>query len=367
MSKNIYSPHNVISIVSQLPPEVNGIGDYAFYLAEKLKSDFELETLFIRTEPSFSDTRQNQFKEELLPEKTSLALCHALEKYKPQCIILHYVGYAYSTRGCPFWLVNGIEQWKKSNPAVKVVTVFHELYASGKIWQSAFWLHIFQRQLVFRILRLSSGAITNTQITHNILTSGRDYIEDLLVIPVFSNAGEPRHMPDFKRRDNQLIIFGSEAKRNEIYSNSMASLLKWSDDLNIKKIIEIGPLRNEKVDGIRDLEIVQLGILSPSEISDILIQSKYGLLQYPLALLSKSGIFASYASHGVVPIVLGKHFMNYESDGIKSGIHYLYDAVSGIDNEGISKNIFEWYQGHHLGYLAARVFELIKKQEGVKD
>jgi hypothetical protein len=352
------APYKVVSIVSQLPPQVNGVGDYAFYLAEKLQSDFGVETIFIRSDAS-SGKSQAKFKEILLGEKNKTKLGDLLDSIQAECILLHYVGYAYSSRGCPFWLVQGLEAWKKRRSTVKVITVFHELYANGKLWESAFWFHFFQKNIVRRLLNLSSSAICNSEVTETILLNF-DKKMKVHTIPVFSNIGETSHLPDFKLREDVFILFGSAAKRTEVYAHSMPALHSWAEKLKIRKIIEIGPLRIEKLKGAESLEIIELGVLSPSEVMDVFKGAKYGLLQYPLALLSKSGIFAAYAAHGVVPVIVGKHFMNFESNGLKTGIHYLYDLGSDSDQEKVSSSAFKWYQTHNLTHLSSRVFDLIK-------
>ncbi|MFZ4728709.1 MAG: glycosyltransferase family 1 protein, partial [Pseudanabaena sp.] len=75
-----------------------------------------------------------------------------LEGDRTSPVLLHYVGYGYAKRGCPVWLVDGIQRWKNLYPDRLLVTMFHELHASGTPpWTSSFWLSPLQKNLVTRL------------------------------------------------------------------------------------------------------------------------------------------------------------------------------------------------------------------------
>src|SRR5688572_2399723 len=74
-------------------------------------------------------------------------------------IVLHYVGYGYSPRGCPVWLLSKLEKYlAETNYAL--ITIFHEIYATGPPWRSSFWLSPIQRWLAGKFLDMSRAAIT---------------------------------------------------------------------------------------------------------------------------------------------------------------------------------------------------------------
>jgi hypothetical protein len=50
--------------------------------------------------------------------------------------------------------------WSRRAGRVPLLTIFHELYATGRPWQGAFWYPHFQKQIARSILNLSSAAIT---------------------------------------------------------------------------------------------------------------------------------------------------------------------------------------------------------------
>jgi hypothetical protein len=75
---------------------------------------------------------------------------------------------------------------------VLLVAIFHELYASGRPWQSAFWLSPLQKHIARSILNLSSLAITPTDLYRKRLSRFRkDSAIKITTMPVFSNVGEP--------------------------------------------------------------------------------------------------------------------------------------------------------------------------------
>ncbi|HYX18488.1 MAG TPA: hypothetical protein VE944_29820 [Nostoc sp.] len=79
-------------------------------------------------------------------------------------ILLYYVGYGYAQRGCPVWLVDGLERWKNLFPKRSLVTMFHEISASVPPWTSAFWLSSLQRSLAARLAQMSDRCITSKQL-----------------------------------------------------------------------------------------------------------------------------------------------------------------------------------------------------------
>src|SRR4051812_13750976 len=101
----------LIQIVPDLPPAINGLGDQASLLAEELERAHGINTQFIvcRHREAMPD---RQFPVANLKERTAQALLQTLNKLgsNDAVVVLHYVGYGYSSRGCPFWLLEGLHQ-----------------------------------------------------------------------------------------------------------------------------------------------------------------------------------------------------------------------------------------------------------------
>jgi hypothetical protein len=133
----------VIQIVPRLPPNTDGIGDYALNLGHELKRAYGIETNFIVGDSEWNGGKEvGGFITRKIHSSGSL-LAFLLNDPRGEqlqanpIILLHYVGYGYAKRGCPFWLVEGLKSCKKKMPQMRLVTMFHELYAFGPPWTSA--------------------------------------------------------------------------------------------------------------------------------------------------------------------------------------------------------------------------------------
>src|SRR5438034_3528340 len=161
----------IIQIVPKLPPSISGVGDYAYLLARELRAAQGIHTRFIVCDPSWEgakdyhgfsvsrmDTRQ---PDELERHINALGMSAT--------VVLQYVGYGYEKRGCPLWLVRGLESWKRRHPGCRLLVMFHELYASGPPWRSSFWTSPVQRALVKSLALLSDHCVTNLHASMHVL------------------------------------------------------------------------------------------------------------------------------------------------------------------------------------------------------
>ena len=79
-------------------------------------------------------------------------------------LIVHYSGYGYEPRGLCGWLNRELADARaRLGPRLRIVVMFHELYASGPPWRSAFWLGGRQARIAAELAALSEAALTNTQ------------------------------------------------------------------------------------------------------------------------------------------------------------------------------------------------------------
>ena len=154
----------IIQIVPKLPPAIDGLGDYALNIARQLYKDFGVRTHFVVGDPAWVGAEEIEgcpvSKVKTRSASNLLALLLNVNA-PPRVVLLHYVGYGYAKRGCPFWLVKGLENWKRNTNNAQLVTMFHELYAFGPPWTSSFWLSVFQRNLVERLVQLSDHCVTS--------------------------------------------------------------------------------------------------------------------------------------------------------------------------------------------------------------
>lgn len=351
----------IISIVPRLPPAIDGVGDYALCLARQLRSDFNIETIFLLGNLA---TKNNSFLEnfqsEIITDRSADSLFFMLKKYSHDLneltiVLLHYSGYGYAKRGCPNWLIDGLKKWKQEVVNVRLLTMFHELYHEFKSpFKSGSWLSFSQRKLVAHLSQISDFYITNRQEyakkLHKLSLNKQSIIP---VLPVFSNVGEPnKNILPLSERQPRLIVFGQRRTKLRVYQESSASIIKTCHFLNIQEIWDIGESTGLNLSSIGGVPIAEIGRLSASEISVILLNSVAGFLNYNTSYLAKSGIFAAYCAHGLLPV--SYRCSALPVDGISAGKHYWIPEESKPvpknleELQSIADNAYTWYQTHSL-------------------
>jgi hypothetical protein len=345
---------NVYSIVPRLPPAIDGVGDYALNLARQLRKDFNIQTHFIVGNPTWSGESEIEgFAVSQIRDRTANNLVELLSGDRTSPILLHYVGYGYAQRGCPVWLVDGLQRWKSSFPNRLLVTMFHELYASGAPWTSSFWLSSLQKNLAARLTKLSDRCITSKQLYADMISQlSQGKHQQVPALPVFSNIGEPEKPPlALSHRQQQLVVFGGIAKRTRVYQDCQTTLEYVCHSLNIQKILDIGTPTEITPTSIGKIPVLELGQQPANKVSDILADSVAGFCDYNPDYLAKSTIFAAYCAHGLLPInAKDSRFVN---DGIRLSEHYWVpnpnnDLLDDFDIQAIANNAYLWYLTHSI-------------------
>lgn len=274
----------ILQIIPFLPPPPEGVGTHALLLAGALRSRFGIESSFVAAST--------------LPEKTPDALRAALAGAAPPgtTAILHYVGYGYHPRGCPDWLVEGLEGWEG-----RLVTSFHEVWATGPPWTSSFWLSPRQRRLAGRLARRSDGLLTSMALYRARLlrhTPGREVV----VMPVVSTVGEPEQITPLAGRAPRLVLFGGPGTRARAYRHLAADLERACEELGLTEVHDVGPPADGVPETVGGRPVRRLGTLPDAEVSRLLLESMAGYVAYPAPFLAKSSIFAAYCAHGMLPV-----------------------------------------------------------------
>ncbi len=340
----------ITTIVTRLPPAIDGVGDYGLKLALELRDRHNLITKFIVGDPTWvGEAITYGFQVQKIQERNSLVLEKALDS--SEIILLHYVGYGYARRGCPTWLIEGLEAWYQKSPNPYLVTMFHELYANGAIWTSAFWTSPLQQNLFKRVVRLSDRCLTSREdYAKQISQVGKHTQVDQL--PVFSNVGELEHPLHLSQRQRRLVVFGSAGWRCHAYQRSLAALERICGELEITEIIDIGSSVGFDIPLVNQIRVTEAGIRTGEEVSEFLAEAIAGFLDYPTEFLSKSTIFAAYCAHGVLPV--GVFYPNQKSlDGIEVGKNLLLADRQELKldfnlAEAIASNAHIWYKTHSL-------------------
>ena len=235
---------------------------------------------------------------------------------------------------------------------LRLFTIFHELYAIGRPWESAFWASPVQKWIARSILGLSSGAITPTYLYRKQLLrwDGRGAME-IACMPVFSNIGEPGCGPLFRARPAAAAVLGLAGVEDRLYGRYRQQLERVVAAMGIDKVFDIGPRRSPSPRILAGVPVISKGVLPQYEISEILHHARFGLIAYPVDVIGKSGVFAAYVAHGVIPIVFCERRRLAPFDGVEAGRHLL-DGLrldTNIDFNhlaSIQSKSFAWYTSH---------------------
>lgn len=347
---------NLTAIIPRLPPVVDGIGDYALCLARLLRDNLAITTRFIVTDPLWPEMGSVEgFQVSRLTSHSADELIRLLarEPNEVEQVLLHYEGYGYATRGCPVWLVEAVEQWRHASDKRLLVTMFHELYANGPPWTSSFWLSGVQKNLTTRLARRSDYWLTSLERYANVVQemSGREPSEPHH-LAVFSSIGEPQSAVPLKERRRRLVVFGTRGRRIEVYKRSAGDLNRICGALGIEEIVDIGRSVDLDLSSVVDVPVMTCGELEGSEVSELLLDSVAGVIDYPAAMLGKSTIFAAYCCHRVIPIV-ANYGDGRPAEGLEAGAHYWLSSIASehvsiASGQLIADLAFDWYQSHNL-------------------
>lgn len=361
----------IIQVVPKLPPAIDGLGDYALNLARQLRQEFNQETHFVVGDPNWHRERDIEgFPISVLPKRSGAAVLSCLSQMdaSPASVLLHYVGYGYAQRGCPVWLVDGLQRWRTTGVNRFLVTMFHELYAFGPPWTSSFWLSPLQKNLARHLARLSDRILTSRQnYAQSLHTLSRSKHSQISTLPVFSNIGEPDQVSSLAQRERCIVVFGSPSNRRRVYRESWAELQLTCELLGIEEIWDIGSKTGLNLSTVNGVPIRELGERSAAEISGLLLKSLAAFFNYTPEFLAKSTIYAAYCAHGLLPvshvgssvsvdgIIEGKHFWtpHHQTEGLKS-----LESLQAIADQAHA-----WYQTHNLSVQAQTFAALLANNE----
>lgn len=351
-----------LQIVPSPPYIGDGISDYAALLASKLCQDYGIETKFLAFRTDFSiNLEASKFSIAQLPSHNSQALILSVPK-DVDTIILHFSGYPYFDStfkgllgiGTPFWFADALEEIVRSRQ-IKLVVMVHELprLNRGQLYFFGL-LNPIQNIVSKRIVRIADTVLTSSNRYQSILS--RWLGKRVTKVSIFSNIGEPDSISPLLARKRRLVVFGGSA-RSRLYQRNLEAIIQSCKLLGIEEIYDVGPLLELPSLAQSDVNLVQMGFLPENKISELLLTSLAGCMDYsPFpGNLGKSGVYAAYCAHGVVPILT--QYNPSEADGLHMGQHYLtldskLETLTLTDLQKIADGAYQWYQDHSLEKVA---------------
>ena len=246
-------------------------------------------------------------------------------KGNAKSLIVHCSIYEYAHRGLSSWLPEVLEQFALAAPEIPMIMFFHETYAFGPPWRSAFWLCHAQKAIIARLAKLASFIVTNTDHHAKTIAAMIDNSTPIQVLGTPSTIGEPSELSRFEARDAAAIVFGSLGTRQRVY-NVLGSGESMFSSLGVTEILDVG--FGDPEFERTEAPIRRLGLLEAREVSELMLRVRYGLIEYPVYQMAKSSVVAAYFAHGNTVINVSRNVRS--SDGLIAGQHFL---LTGDGNE----------------------------------
>ncbi len=348
----------LIQIVPRLRP-FDGVSDYALLLARRLRDDHGVDSTFVAAAGPPSPA--TGFAAHVMASATPDACDNALAAAgcgQGAHVLLHYVGYGYAPRGAPLWLSRAVA---RARPAFgfRLGVAFHELYATGRSWNSSFWLSGVQRWIARRLAVSCDWALVTREASRQWLEArGGLAGKPVSVVPMCSTVGEPPAPPAASTRPAVLVVWGGRATKDAVYGEQWPLVREACRSLGITRIVDIGPAASRYPEDGPAVDV--RGMLDAPDLSRELLAARFGLLRYPASFLAKSTIYAAYCAHGVIPL-LDDDAMAPSLDGIEARRHFLpvADAAGAYADPGagneIAANAYSAYRQHDSARHAQRI------------
>jgi hypothetical protein len=307
----------LVHIAPQLPPAIDGVGDYCWNLWKHWpEAEPDWKFLVARGADETAAVWRAIEVRAFTLNKSSFAA--ALEQSGCENAVLHYVSYGFQPKGIPIWLPGAITEWKQANPRRRLVTMFHEMYARSSPLRSPFWVAPLARRIIREIIGLSDAWITSCDRYFNQLTREFKAQAELgCIIPIGSNIPlvsplDPKWAADSAPLSRfRFAVFGLAKTRLWALERHWKLLHALREAGAVESITLLGKHNETDDDTAEQRFINAIGAtewrrqfdLSAVELSQELAGQDFGFLANEPDILTKSGVFAALATHGVIPII----------------------------------------------------------------
>jgi hypothetical protein len=346
----------VLQILPRVPPAVCGIGDYSWNLARQLRDEHDIHCSFLAAGTGRGVLAgEAEFPVFRLSELTTAALVEFLAARRQDfdVVVLHLSVYGYQKRGVPLWLSSAWCRLSQMKGAPRLITMFHELYASGPVSSSAFWLQPLQKRVLRDVALASDSLRTNRQPYADWLRNLPGLKDpEVVVMPVYSNFGEPLELPLWEDREPAMALFSWGIHSGESLETVLLKAADCGRRFGIQRLHLIGG-KELTVSVPPGIELVRHGFMAATALSALLSSCRMAYSAYSPEHFGKSTLMAAFAAHGLVVITQGK--TPVLPDGLQAGVNVLNESslggAPGVDPQhlaAISSAVHQWYQQHSL-------------------
>ena len=340
----------LLHILPAVPPMIDGLADYCYKLWEHWPAPRPRWHCLAREVPPGAGAAWPEATiESFAPSKAGLLA--ALEASRADCVVLHYVGYAYQKRGVPLWLPGALRAWKTRGGG-RVCAMFHELYAVGTPRQSAFWLQPLAESIVAQLAQLAdvwvcSNEESAARLVHRIgadIGRGRFIPVGSGIAPV-APVNFERAWPLSRGEKLRIAIFGLPATREGALREHRHLLRLLCEVGLVEQISLIGKSGAAPAPQLCELQAHiapdnkaiwrEFSDLAPAQLSEVLMGHHLSLSRNYAQLLTKSSSYAAACVHGLPTICLPAKSEGLPPSGLGHISQLPYLANSGENSAAI--------------------------------
>lgn len=311
---------NILFICGSIEPGKDGVGDYTRRLCGELLitgHGSKILALCDNHSTSFVNENQSVGGRDILVHRIPVLSSSKqrifwsqdiLNTFQPDWISLQFVPYSFNPKGLPFWLPSFLNKLKGNH---KWHVMFHELWLGIDIESSITHKFIgkLQQLIIKKIIQNTKPYLITTQNklyqfflqTHNI---------DADILPICGNIP----VTTIKNESNeftQFVLFGTihpGAPFKDFVEDLVVTSNRFKKPI---KFIFIGKNGSELTTFTTILENYNicyevLGIQSEIIISQVLINSDFGISTTPYFQTEKSGVYAAYREHKIRTICVSR-------------------------------------------------------------
>jgi hypothetical protein len=310
----------ILFICGSAEPGKDGVGDYTRRLCgELIKKGIDSQILSLCDYQVISFTIEQQVIENTVVVVNRIPIAtknsqrfiwseDVLNKFQPDCISLQFVPYSFNPKGLPFWLISLLKKLKGNH---KWHIMFHELWLGIDIESS------FRHKCIGKLQQLIVKKMIHKVNPYYISTQNKlyqfflkSYHINVEILPICGNI--PRTAIKTEITDfTQFVLFGT-VHPGAPFEDFIEDIVNKAVEFNKPvKFVFIGKNGDELSSYITVLENYGisydvLGIQCEKEISQVLIDSDYGISTTPYFQTEKSGVYAAYREHQINTICVSR-------------------------------------------------------------
>ena len=312
----------IIFLCGSVEPGKDGVGDYTRRLSgELIRIGHSIQIISLCDEHVAIFTSKEQEEDEIkvivhrIPISSSnyqrnIWCQDVINKFKPDWISLQFVPYSFNPKGLPFWLPSFLKKLEGNH---KWHIMFHELWLGIDIESS------FRHKCIGKLQQLIVKKMIQSTLPNFVSTQNKLYqffLKSLRInadcLPICGNiplTGKKSETTEF----TQFVLFGTihpGAPFKDFIEDLVTKTNEFSKPIKFVFIGKNGQELSNCTNILENQSICYdvLGTQSESVISQILINSDYGISTTPYFQTEKSGVFAAYREHRINTICVSREW-----------------------------------------------------------